>query len=391
VDWDKNWSGDKGRHLGVVMQNQRRHQKYRCQKARAAWEVVRRLSKLPAKGKRTILTQQLLPILTYGCELYQDASEQQRRLANEMYRWAVRAYPGSRADKVQALVGLNDVGVIMHNKRIRWAASVYARHIPELRQIAEPILREIVGETALQWMEGTKSEGCEVRIEDLSEERVDEWSDGSRIDGRAAGATRKEGIYLGEWATVTDAEEAGVMRAWEAGMRVVALDSQGALQRIANLRYERPRSWIEERLVQLMRREPRTLMWVRGHQGVQGNEEADRKAKRTVRAGRKTPGVATPQGIKQEFPVYPRAPAHFGWTANALRGLVYMVTDKGPQQQWLWEIGKVDTPWCACDGWTPQNAAHLLGCPWVGDGKGRSFEMIWEDEEWCGAVAGFIM
>jgi len=44
------------------MQNQRRHQKYRSQKAVAAWEmVVKRLCKLPAKGKRTLVTQQLLP------------------------------------------------------------------------------------------------------------------------------------------------------------------------------------------------------------------------------------------------------------------------------------------------------------------------------------------
>jgi len=128
-----------------------------------------------------------------------------------------------------------------------------------------------------------------------------------------------------------------------------------------------------------------------GTSGSSGNEEADRRAKREVKLGRKTPGVATPQGIKQEFPVYTRAPTHFGWTGAALRGLVYMVTDKGPQQQWLWEIGKVDTQWCVCDGWTPQNAAHLFDCQWVGDGKGRRFEMIWGDEEWCEAVVRFIM
>ena len=44
-----------------------------------------------------------------------------------------------------------------------------------------------------------------------------------------------------------------------------------------------------------------------------------------------------------------------------------------------------------CDGWTPQNASHLLGCPWVGDGRGRTGEMIWEDAEWCEAVADFVM
>jgi len=145
-----------------------------------------------------------------------------------MYRWAIRAYPGSRADKVYALVGLYKIGVIMHNKRVRWVASVYARYMPELREIAEPILREITGETELRWMEGVKSEGCRVQVEELSEEILEEWSDGSRIDGRAAGATRGQGLYLGEWATVTDAEETGVMLAWE-GSSIVALDSQGVI------------------------------------------------------------------------------------------------------------------------------------------------------------------
>jgi len=30
-----------------------------------------------------------------------------------------------------------------------------------------------------------------------------------------AGATRTRGLYLGEWATVADAEEVGVLLAWE--------------------------------------------------------------------------------------------------------------------------------------------------------------------------------
>jgi len=347
-DHDKDWRGNRGKHLGVVMQDQRRHQKYRSQKAKAAWEVVRRLSRMPAEGKRKILTQQLLPILTYRCELYPDPSEQQRRLANELYRWVVGAYPGSRADKVQALVGLQDIGVIMLNKRIRWAASVYARHMPELRAIAEPILRKAVGEEVeLRWMEGVSREKRLIQIEELEEERVEEWSDGSRIEGKAAGGTRREGLYLGEWATVADAEEVGVMLSWE-GHDIVVLDSQGVIQRIMNLQYEEPRSWIEERLVQQMQMRSRTLMWVRGHTGVRGNEEADRRAKREVEGSewRCAAGIATPWGIKQEFPIYPRAPAHISWNTAARRGLVYMVTDKGPQQQWLWEIGKADTQWC---------------------------------------------
>jgi len=163
-DRDKDWKGNKGKHLGVVMQDQKRHQKYRCQKTKAAWEAVRRLSNLPAKGKRAILTQQLLPILTYGCELYPDPSEQQSRLAYEMCRWTVGAYPGSRRGKVYALVGLSGIDTIMRNKRIRWAASVYARHIPELKVVAEPILREILEEdTEMRWLQG-KNPGGEVKI-----------------------------------------------------------------------------------------------------------------------------------------------------------------------------------------------------------------------------------
>ena len=181
-----------------------------------------------------------------------------------------------------------------------------------------------------------------MQIEELEGGRVEEWSDGSRIDGRAAGATRREGLYLGEWATVADAEEAGLLLAWR-DSDVVVLDSQGVIQRMANLQYDKPSSWIEELLVRQMQERPRTLMWVRGHRGVQGNEMADKRARREVKKGRGTPVVATPRGIKQEFPIYPRAPAHFGWSSAAVRGLVYMVTDKGPQQQWSWEIGKVDT------------------------------------------------
>ena len=141
----------------------------------------------------------------------------------------------------------------------------------------------------------------------------------------------------------------GVLLAWE-NSNIVALDIQGVIQRIANLQYGRPRSWIEEGLVKKMQERQRTLMWVRGHQGVQGNEEADARAKREVKAGRrrKQAGIATPGGIKQEFPIYPRAPAHLSWSSAAVKGLVYMVTDKGSQAQWLWEIGKVDTQWCVC-------------------------------------------
>jgi len=62
-----------------------------------------------------------------------------------------------------------------------------------------------------------------VVIAPLDRERVEEWSDGSRTDGRAAGATITRGLYLGKWATVADAEETGVMPAWQECDRVAGV------------------------------------------------------------------------------------------------------------------------------------------------------------------------
>lgn len=68
---------------------------------------------------------------------------------------------------------------------------------------------------------------------------------------------------------------------------------------------------------------------MKGHQGERGNEEADKRAKREVEMGWRLQKavIATPAGIKQELPIYPKIPVHL------VKGLVYMVTDKGPQRQ----------------------------------------------------------
>jgi len=49
-----------------------------------------------------------------------------------------------------------------------------------------------------------------VRIMDIDMDRVEEYTDGSRMDGRAAAATRTEAQYLGMIATIADAEALGV-------------------------------------------------------------------------------------------------------------------------------------------------------------------------------------
>lgn len=117
-------------------------------------------------------------------------------------------------------------------------------------------MREWIDEDAeLRWMEGCPRERM-VRIEELDEDRIEEWTDRSRIDGRAAGAARTVAQYLGEMAMILDAEELGVSLACDTCDRV-ALDSQGVIQRIHGLMSQAPRSWVEGRLVRQMAERPR--------------------------------------------------------------------------------------------------------------------------------------
>jgi len=78
-----------------------------------------------------------------------------------------------------------------------------------------------------------------VRVEELDIDKVEEWTDGSRMEGRAAAATRTRAEYLGMMATVADAEELGVSMAWE-DHDVVALDSKGVIQSNLYIKCSRP-------------------------------------------------------------------------------------------------------------------------------------------------------
>jgi len=104
---------------------------------------------------------------------------------------------------------------------------VYDRHLPELREIGSGT--NITGVSrGRPWAAVDEQLPREraVRIEELAEDRVEEWTDGSRVDGRATGAARTEAQYLGSMATVGDAEVLGVGMAWETS-DTVALDSLG--------------------------------------------------------------------------------------------------------------------------------------------------------------------
>ena len=69
---------------------------------------------------------------------------------------------------------------------------------------------------------------------------------------------------------------------------------------------------------------------------------------------------------------------------------MYIATDKGPMKGWLHKIGRAEDNRCTCEESQHQNAAHLLKCREIGDGKGRSMEEVFGDEEWCRAVYDFL-
>ena len=151
MSWDREKDWKNSTHLGVNLDS-RKHWKYRTAKARGAWQMVRRLTRLPPKEKKIV--PQLLLILTYGGELHHIPTKEAQALAAEMNRFVVGAWRGSSNERVAAIAGIAELVEAMKRKRVRWTASVYARgaHLQEveaLREIAEEILRENTGGEAM--------------------------------------------------------------------------------------------------------------------------------------------------------------------------------------------------------------------------------------------------
>ena len=101
-----------------------------------------------------------------------------------------------------------------------------------------------------------------------------------------------------------------------------------------------------------------------GTSGIPGSEYADYKAREAAYRGslmnqRQT---CTPAGIRQQFHTNRLTKQVKTWNRNALKGLTCVVTDvrhrQGPLKSWLHKIQR-------------QNAAHILQCREVGDGKDK--------------------
>ena len=276
--------------MGVYLKNEARHWRERIKKARFLWEQVRRLTRLPPKAKKAIVCGQLIPVLSYGCEAFEKPNEEMTRLARQWARWVVGAWSSSSIEKVRALSRVEDLAELFWKKKVRWAASVYGRYLPILKHRAQEILNDAyhTQNVRWRWMDSIclLAEREQVMIQEWRIESMPEYSDGSRVEDVAAGATTRMAEYLGHHAIVMDAEMLGISLALESNQRNIALDSQAAIIRTTQLYIEPARSWIELRIQRALKAAPCTVMWVKGHAGVEGNKEADRKANLRAYGGR---------------------------------------------------------------------------------------------------------
>ena len=91
----------------------------------------------------------------------------------------------------------------------------------------------------------------------------------------------------------------------------------------------------------------------------------------------------------EAFPIHCK-PAHLKWDRQAVKGLTYMVTDRGPHRWWQKTISRMEYDKCKCG--IAQNAAQLMRYRWWeaarGGRKGKSGRTRIGTERWGGSFSG---
>ena len=90
------------------------------------------------------------------------------------------------------------------------------------------------------------------------------------------------------------------------------------------------------------------------------------------------PDIVTPAGIRYTHRIHEKS-KHGIVIREELKGLTYIVKNKGPVAAWLKTIGRSKGGTCrVCEEGAAQN---LRQCTGVGGGKRRSIEQAYEDVE----------
>ncbi|KAF8453275.1 hypothetical protein BDZ91DRAFT_802368 [Kalaharituber pfeilii] len=206
------------------------------------------------------------------------------------------------------------------------------------------------------------------------------YTDGSVRGGKAgAGACwgeNEEAWYLGEEATVNDAELVAISETMERveGELLILTDSRHAIGRMRAVAGGGP---AHDGATRKMRKAWETrvgrgdmdvaVMWVKAHRGIEGNERADRTAEWGTALQYKTE-VVTEAGQRQ------RARRERAEERNRLK-IVYRPLERAGREigrlagllggkglrAWRWQIGEGDGPECRWCGESDETTEHLLG------------------------------
>ena len=170
--------------------DRKRHQKCREGKANAAFQLIKRLTRLPPREKNKIVVSQLMAILTYGAELHSQPSKSRKLVGAGWNRFITG---GWRRSNREHIAGVAQLEAAMRNKRVRLAASIYERGVEELKETARHIVEEWLEEiTTLIWLKGSREKIQQLEVLEQytgKGEGGEVFTDGSRMEEQTAAGT----------------------------------------------------------------------------------------------------------------------------------------------------------------------------------------------------------